>query len=114
MTVVGLFHSPETRLGLKSEANSKSRLKLTSCTNVSNRQDACSTKSEFYCGTGILPVHKRLVENGARYQLKPTQILIFSPLKRTFAMRQGFQPLPDFGKEREKLTQIGGKYPTKS
>jgi hypothetical protein len=30
---------------------------------VSNRQDACSTKSEFSCGTGILPVHKRLIEN---------------------------------------------------
>ncbi|MEG4581398.1 hypothetical protein QUA71_17555 [Microcoleus sp. MON1_C5] len=25
-----------------------------------NRQDACSTRDEFYCGTGILPVHKRL------------------------------------------------------
>jgi hypothetical protein len=26
-----------------------------------NRQDACSTKDEFSCGTGILPV----LENGA-------------------------------------------------
>ncbi|TAE99854.1 MAG: hypothetical protein EAZ78_21205 [Oscillatoriales cyanobacterium] len=29
MSVVGLFHSPETRQGLKSLANSKSRLKPT-------------------------------------------------------------------------------------
>ncbi|TAE65162.1 MAG: hypothetical protein EAZ86_25095 [Oscillatoriales cyanobacterium] len=28
-----------------------------------NRQDACSTKSEFFCGTGILPVAKRLIKN---------------------------------------------------
>jgi IS605 OrfB family transposase len=26
---------------------------------------ACSTKDEFSCGMGILPVHKKLVENGA-------------------------------------------------
>jgi hypothetical protein len=30
---------------------------------VSNRQDACSTKDQFACGTGILPVHKRLIDN---------------------------------------------------
>jgi poly(A) polymerase len=42
-----------------------------SCTIVSNRQDACSTKDEFSCGTGILPVHKRVVENGARSELNP-------------------------------------------
>jgi hypothetical protein len=33
-----------------------------------NRQDACSTKDKFYCGTGILP----LADNGTRYRLKPT------------------------------------------
>ncbi len=32
---------------------------------VSNRQDACSTRKFTVCGTGILPVHKRLIENGA-------------------------------------------------
>jgi hypothetical protein len=25
---------------------------------LKNRQDACSTRDEFSCGTGILPVHK--------------------------------------------------------
>jgi hypothetical protein len=29
-----------------------------------NRQDACSTKDKFSCGTGILPV----ADNGAIYQ----------------------------------------------
>jgi hypothetical protein len=27
-------------------------------------------KDEFDCGTDILPVHKRLIENGARSQIK--------------------------------------------
>jgi len=44
------------------------------CTIVSNRQDACSTKSKFSCGTGILPVHKRLFENGATSQIDPSSI----------------------------------------
>jgi hypothetical protein len=39
-------------------------LKLTSCTFLKNGQDARSTKDEFSCGTGILPVHKRLIEKG--------------------------------------------------
>ncbi|MEG4883154.1 hypothetical protein QUB75_20470 [Microcoleus sp. K1-B6] len=42
------------------------RVELTSCTILKNRQDACSTKDKFSCGTGILPVQKRLIENGAR------------------------------------------------
>ncbi|PHX56958.1 hypothetical protein CP500_002405 [Tychonema bourrellyi FEM_GT703] len=33
-----------------------------------NRQDACSTKSEFSCGTGILPV----VDRSARCEFNPT------------------------------------------
>ena len=35
---------------------------------LKNGQDACSTRDEFSCGTGILPVHKRLIENGATSQ----------------------------------------------
>jgi hypothetical protein len=34
-----------------------------------NRQDACSTRKFTLCGTGILPVHKKLIENGATSQL---------------------------------------------
>ncbi|MEG4342815.1 hypothetical protein QUB70_05905 [Microcoleus sp. A003_D6] len=48
---------------------------LTSYTIVSNRQDACSTKDKFSCGTGILPVAKKLIENGAISQFLPTLLL---------------------------------------
>ena len=33
-----------------------------------NRQDACEAKSEFYCGTGILPV----LEKGTRCEYEST------------------------------------------
>src|SRR6476469_1777417 len=36
-----------------------------------NRQDACSTKDKFSCGTGILPVLK----NSARCELQPAKPL---------------------------------------
>ncbi|MEG4217584.1 MASE1 domain-containing protein [Microcoleus sp. Pol14C6] len=42
-----------------------------------NRQDACSTRDEFDCGTGILPV----VENGVKGKIKPGNI---SSLKSFF------------------------------
>ncbi len=61
------------RLGMNSPANSQSRLKLISCTIVKNGQDARSTKNEFSCGTGILPVPKKVIENGARCELKATE-----------------------------------------
>jgi hypothetical protein len=38
---------------------------LRCCTIVKNGQDARSTKNEFSCGTGILPVPKQVIENGA-------------------------------------------------
>ncbi|MEG4272028.1 MULTISPECIES: hypothetical protein [unclassified Microcoleus] len=38
------------------------------CTILKNGQDARSTKDKFFCGTGILPVHKSLVEKGATSQ----------------------------------------------
>ena len=44
-------------------------LDLTSCTIVNNGQDAHSTRDEFSCGTGILPVPKQVIENGATSQL---------------------------------------------
>src|SRR4028119_752415 len=34
------------------ENDATSQFKLTSCTILNNRQDACFTKSEFSCGTG--------------------------------------------------------------
>jgi uncharacterized membrane protein len=47
-------------------------LNLTSCIILKNGQDARSTRDEFDCGTGILPVHKGLIENGAISQLNTT------------------------------------------
>ncbi|MEG4817987.1 ShlB/FhaC/HecB family hemolysin secretion/activation protein [Microcoleus sp. K5-D4] len=39
---------------------------------LKNRQDACSTGSEFSCGVGILPARKRLIDNGATSQTDRT------------------------------------------
>jgi L-threonine-O-3-phosphate decarboxylase len=39
-------------------------LELKSCTIVKNGQDAHSTRDEFSCETGILPVPKQVIENG--------------------------------------------------
>ena len=41
---------------------------LTSCTFLKNRQDACSTKSEFDGGVGILPAHSRSEKSIASHQ----------------------------------------------
>ncbi|WP_445300952.1 metal ABC transporter substrate-binding protein [Microcoleus sp. BR0-C5] len=60
----------ETAQAIGFGAKILSRLKLRSDTILNNRQDACSTKSIFSCGTGILPVHKRLIENGVRCEFK--------------------------------------------
>ncbi|MEG3931377.1 MULTISPECIES: threonine-phosphate decarboxylase [unclassified Microcoleus] len=46
----------------------KCPLDLKSCTIVKNGQDAHSTRDEF-CGTGILPVPKQVIENAATSQL---------------------------------------------
>ncbi|MEG4370127.1 hypothetical protein QUB19_09990 [Microcoleus sp. B4-C5] len=43
---------------------------LRCCTIVKNGQDARSTKNDFSCGTGILPVPKEVIENGAISQLE--------------------------------------------
>ncbi|MEG4171120.1 hypothetical protein QUA16_27575, partial [Microcoleus sp. S13_C3] len=83
------LETPQT-IGLAAKISS--RLKLRCCTIVNNRQDARSTKSEFSCGlgilpvkngqdarstknqfscgTGILPVPKQVIENGVRCELK--------------------------------------------
>ena len=45
---------------------------VTSYTILKNRQDACSTGSEFSCGVGILPARKRLIDNGATSQADRT------------------------------------------
>ena len=45
---------------------------LTSGTILKNGQDAREARDELFCGTGILPVHKKLMENGATSQVNPT------------------------------------------
>ncbi|MGB8691172.1 MAG: cobalt-precorrin-6A reductase [Microcoleus sp.] len=52
-----------------SHSEAAKALSLISCTILKNGQDARSTKDEFDCGTGILPVHKGLIENGTISQL---------------------------------------------
>ncbi|WP_445174196.1 hypothetical protein [Microcoleus sp.] len=42
-----------------------------------NGQDARSTKNEFSCGTGILPVPKQVIENGAISQFNLTYIRLY-------------------------------------
>ena len=52
-----------------------SKFDRTSGTILKNGQDARSTKDKFSCGTGILPVHKRLIDKGAISKLKQTLLL---------------------------------------
>ncbi len=54
------------------DARSTDEVSLTSGTILKNGQDARSTRDELFCGTGILPVHKKLIENGATSQVSPT------------------------------------------
>ncbi|UNU24777.1 hypothetical protein D0A37_13915 [Microcoleus vaginatus HSN003] len=63
-------HNLNAQLIFGIENGATSLFKLTSCTIVKNRQDACSTRDEFYCGTGILPVPKQVIENGATSEFK--------------------------------------------
>ena len=54
------------------DARSTDEVSLTSGTILKNGQDARSTRDELFCGTGILPVDKKLIENGATSQVSPT------------------------------------------
>jgi outer membrane protein insertion porin family len=53
-------------------AQTQDEVNLTSGTILKNGQDARSTRDELFCGTGILPVHKKLIENSAASQVSPT------------------------------------------
>ena len=54
-----------------------------------NRQDACSTRDEFSCGTGILPV----LDNGVKCEIKPG---IISRLKAFFNWVNSKLPIPSY------------------
>ncbi|MFM9266963.1 hypothetical protein [Tychonema sp. BBK16] len=77
---------PEKKTAFNSPTESE--FKLTSCTNVSNGLEARSTKSEFSCGMGILPVHKRLIENGARSLFK--RFFSYQPPMSYHHLRESF------------------------
>ncbi|MEG3984416.1 hypothetical protein QUA08_27005 [Microcoleus sp. T3B2] len=57
-------------------------------------------KDKFSCGTGILPVPKRLIENGATYELKLTFYTLLKngqdarSTKDKFSCGTGILPVP--------------------
>ncbi|MEG3956561.1 BamA/TamA family outer membrane protein [Microcoleus sp. herbarium2] len=53
-------------------AQTEDEVSLTSGTLLKNGQDARSTRDELFCETGILRVHKKLIENGATSQVSST------------------------------------------
>jgi outer membrane protein insertion porin family len=53
-------------------AQTEDEVSLTSGTILKNGQDARSTRDQLFCGTGILRVHKKLIENSATSQVSPT------------------------------------------
>ncbi|MEG4962097.1 BamA/TamA family outer membrane protein [Microcoleus sp. K4-B3] len=62
----------EFREGTAEAQREEDRVSLTSGTILKNGQDARSTTDELLCGTGKMPVHKKLIENGATSQVSPT------------------------------------------
>ncbi|UNU26329.1 hypothetical protein D0A37_23250 [Microcoleus vaginatus HSN003] len=44
---------------------------------------AHSTRDEFSCGTGILPVPKQVIENGAKYKFESTILPLLIRWKST-------------------------------
>ena len=62
----------DSRDACPTTAQTQDEVSLTSGTILKNGQDARSTRDELFCGTGILPVHKKLIENSAASQVSPT------------------------------------------
>ena len=71
---------------------------------VSNGQDARSTRDELSCGTGILPVHKSLIDNGAIGKFDRT--LIANTIAGEIDWIDAFQQLETLGIKR--LAILGG------
>ena len=71
---------------------------------VSNGQDARSTRDELSCGTGILPVHKSLIDNGAIGKFDRT--LTTNTIAGEIDWIDAFQQLETLGIER--LAILGG------
>jgi 5-amino-6-(5-phosphoribosylamino)uracil reductase len=71
---------------------------------LKNGQDARSTRDEFSSGTGILPVHKRLIENGATSQFD--RIIYAKTAGGEIDWIDAFQQLASFNIKR--LAILGG------
>ena len=81
-----------------------SKFDRTSGTILKNGQDARSTRDEFAYGTGILPVHKRLIENGATSQFD--RIIYAKTAGGEIDWIDAFQQLANFDIKR--LAILGG------
>ncbi|MEP6490878.1 dihydrofolate reductase family protein [Microcoleus vaginatus GB2-A3] len=81
-----------------------SKFDRTSDTILKKGQDAPSTKDEFSCGTGILPVPKRLIENSATSQFD--RIIYAKTAGGEIDWIDAFQQLASFGIKR--LAILGG------
>src|SRR4028118_63794 len=81
-----------------------SKFDRTSGTILKNGQDARSTKDEFSRFTGILPVHKRLIENGATSQFD--RIIYAKTAGGEIDWIDAFQQLANFDIKR--LAILGG------
>jgi len=81
-----------------------SKFDRTSGTILKNGQDARSTTEEFSCGTGILPIHKKLIENGATSQFD--RIIYAKTAGEEIDWIDAFQQLASFGIKR--LAILGG------
>ncbi len=66
----------------------------TSNTILNNRQDACSTKSEFSCGVGIVPDRTRLIENDATSEVEVDRASHLSQLPNPIVPREPEFPAP--------------------
>jgi len=64
--------SIDRRDACPTRAQMEDEVSLTSGTILKNGQDAREARDELFCGTGILPVHKKLIENAATSQVSPT------------------------------------------
>jgi 5-amino-6-(5-phosphoribosylamino)uracil reductase len=85
-------------------AMTNSKFDRTSGTILNNGQDARSTTDEFSRGTGILPVHKRLIENGATSQFD--RIIYAKTAGGEIDWIDAFQQLANFDIKR--LAILGG------
>jgi len=81
-----------------------SKFDRTSGTILNNGQDARSTTDEFSSGTGILPVHKRLIENGETSQFD--RIIYAKTVGGEIDWIDAFQQLANFDIKR--LAILGG------